>query len=57
MGINGASIMAGTKRTPVALTDQEREEIKTAMKSEGIRTIDAFLRIAALRLARQTLAV
>lgn len=49
--------MAGTKRTPVALTDQEREEIKTAMKSEGIRTIDAFLRIAALRLARQTLAV
>ncbi len=41
------------KRTPVLLTDEERAEIRDAMKAEGIRSLSDFLRIAALRLARQ----
>jgi hypothetical protein len=39
-------------RVPVPLTAEEREEIKAAMKSEGIRAMADFLRIAALRVAR-----
>ena len=41
-----------TTRTPVPLTDAEREEIRAAMKAEGIRTLADFLRLAALKLAR-----
>jgi hypothetical protein len=41
-----------TTRTPVPLTDDERAEIRAAMKQEGIRSLSDFLRIAALRLAR-----
>jgi hypothetical protein len=45
--------MADTeKRTPVPLTEEERSEIRAAMKSEGIRSLSDFLRLAALRLAR-----
>jgi predicted GIY-YIG superfamily endonuclease len=40
------------RTTPVPLTEAEREEIRAAMKSEGIRSLSDFLRIAALRLAR-----
>jgi hypothetical protein len=46
--------MNNSKRVPVPLTDQEREEIQAAMKSEGIRTLADFMRIAALRLARMS---
>jgi hypothetical protein len=40
------------KRTPVPLTESERDEIRAAMKSEGIRSLADFLRFAALKLAR-----
>lgn len=40
-------------RTPVRLTGSERAEIQAAMHRDGIRHLSDFLRIAALRLARQ----
>ena len=40
------------KRTPVPLSEDERAEIRAAMKSEGFRNIADFLRFAALKLAR-----
>ena len=41
------------KRTPVDLTDDEREEIRAAMKVHGIRAMAEFLRFAGLKVARE----
>ena len=41
-----------TTRTPVPLTDAEREELRAAMQDTGIRSLADFLRFAALKLAR-----
>ncbi len=43
---------AKTTRTPVPLTDDERAEIRAAMKASGIRSLADYLRISALRFAR-----
>ena len=42
----------GQTRIPVTLTREDRAEIEAAAKAEGINTLAAFLRFAALRLAR-----
>lgn len=42
------------KRIAVTLSDAERAEIVAAMKCEGVRSIAFFLRMSALRLARQS---
>jgi hypothetical protein len=45
--------MTTEKRVPVPLTDDEREEIRAAMKREGIRAMADYLRIGALEKARK----
>ena len=40
------------QRTPVPLTDNEREEIKRGMLRDGIRELSTYLRIAALEKTR-----
>jgi hypothetical protein len=40
-------------RTSVPLTDEERATIKAAMRREGIRGMGNFLRVAALKWARE----
>jgi hypothetical protein len=47
------STKMGTKRTPVALTESEREELERAMARYGIRSMSDFLRLAALYAARK----
>lgn len=42
------------KRTPVALSDEDRAAIQAAMARHGIRSIADFLRFAALYVARQS---
>lgn len=45
--------MANENTVRVTLTPEERAEIEAAAKAEGIRGVPAFLRFAALRLARK----
>ena len=41
-------------RVPVGITAEERAEIESAMKREGVRAMADFLRIAGLRWARES---
>ena len=41
-----------TPRVPVTLTDEEKREIAQAMRREGVPSLATFLRMAALKWAR-----